>query len=138
MVEAGKRKTVFLLHKGGMTQREIARRFSIARQTVRTIIKQEGAMPRIERSHKQRIDPELLQRLYTECMGSIKRMHEALAKHYRIFVKYSTLTHILRALGITKSHKARCKYSSARQSSGSQSSSKVAARTSVSWPSSPE
>jgi transposase len=113
MIEAGKRKAVFLLHKGGMPRREIARRFSLSRATVRRIIEQEGAMPQIERSDTQRIDPELLHRLYEQCLGSIKRVHEALAKDESILVKYSTLTLILRTLGITKSNKAPCEFLSA-------------------------
>src|SRR5437667_9340089 len=64
MIEADKRKAVFLLHQEGMSIREIARRLQLSRNTVRTILKQQGEMPTYRRKHKVRIEAELLERLY--------------------------------------------------------------------------
>src|SRR5438105_12124577 len=69
MIEADKRKAVFLLHQEGMSIREIARRLQLSRNTVRTILKQQGEMPTYRRKHKVRIEAELLERLYRECHG---------------------------------------------------------------------
>jgi DNA-binding NarL/FixJ family response regulator len=45
MIATDKRKAVFLLHQEGMAVREIARRLALSRNTVRAIIRQEGATP---------------------------------------------------------------------------------------------
>ena len=59
MIAADKRKAVFLLHQEGMEVREIARRLALSRNAVRTIIRQEGALPARVRADKQRLDEEL-------------------------------------------------------------------------------
>ena len=43
MIATDKRKAIFLLHQEGMAVREIARRLGLSRNTVRAIIRQEGA-----------------------------------------------------------------------------------------------
>ena len=48
MIEADKRKAVFLLHQEGMPLREIARRLHLSRNTVGVIIAQGGQL-RVER-----------------------------------------------------------------------------------------
>jgi transposase len=108
MIEADKRKASFLLHQEGMSVRQIARRLRIGRNSVRRIIEQEGAMPQIERSDKQHIDPELLRRLYEQCEGRGQRVHEKLLEEEGLSVKYSTLTRMLRELGISLPPKERC------------------------------
>lgn len=108
MIAADKRKAIFLLHQEGMSAREIARRLHVDRNTVRVVIEQGGQMPTTVRGPKQPIDLELLQRLYQECDGWIQRMHEKLAEEEGIQVKYSTLTGMLRRLGISKSQEGRC------------------------------
>ena len=108
MIEADKRKAIFLLHEEGMSAREIAQRLQVGRNTVRAIIVQEGQMPQPVRAPKQQIDPELLHRLYEQCQGWVQRMHEKLAEEEGILVKYSTLTWMLRQLGISKNKEIRC------------------------------
>ena len=78
MIEADKRKAIFLLHQEGMSVRQIARRLGISRNSVRRIIQQEGAMPQTKRSDKKQIDPELLRQLYEQCEGRVQRVHEKL------------------------------------------------------------
>lgn len=106
MVGEDRRKAIYLLHQDGMGLREIARRLHVARGTVRTVIEQGGVMPQIERSDKTAVDPELLRRLYQECEGYITRVHEKLLEA-GIRLAYPTLTHRLRAMGISPIHKAR-------------------------------
>jgi transposase len=108
MIAADKRKAIFLLHQEGMSAREIARRLHVDRNTVGTVIAQGGQMPTAVRAPQRQIDPQLLQRLYQQCDGWIQRMHEKLAEEEGIPVKYSTLTRMLRRLGISKSPEARC------------------------------
>jgi len=75
---------------------------------VAVIIAQGGQLPKLVRSPKQKIDSQLLQRLYEQCGGWIQRMHEKLAEEQGIEVKYSTLTRMLRQSGISKSQQSRC------------------------------
>ena len=75
---------------------------------MREVVRQQGAMPQTVRKDKIHIDPDLLRRLYHECDGWIQRVHEKLVEHEGIQVGYSTLTHLLRELGLGKSQKARC------------------------------
>lgn len=108
MIEADKRKAIFLLHNEGMSVRQIARRLGVSRNTVRSIIEQEGAVPKTVRGDKQRIDEELLRRLHQECEGRVQRMHEKLIEEEGITVTYSTLTRMLRELSISTPLKTRC------------------------------
>ena len=108
MIEPDKRKALFLLHQEGMTLREMSRRLKISRNTVRAVIQQKGALPDTKRKDKLFIDPELLKRLYEECDGFKQRVHEKLVKEEGIEVTYSTLTRMLRALGIGRAQKTRC------------------------------
>lgn len=108
MIDADKRKAVYLLHKEGMGGREIARRLQLGRNTVRQIIALDGALPAPTPREKCSLDPELLRRLHRECGGWIQRMHEKLAEDEAIHVSYPTLTRKLRALGIGTPSADRC------------------------------
>jgi len=106
MIGEDRRKAIFLLHQEGMQLREIARRLHVSRNTVRTIIEQGGVMPKPERAAQRPVEAELLRRLYGECGGFIARVHEKLLEA-GIRIAYPTLTHRLRALGISPLHKKR-------------------------------
>jgi transposase len=108
MIEPDKRKAIFLMHQEGRSINEIVRSLGGSRNTVRTIIQQKGEMPDRTRSDKIRIDVDLLKKLYEECDGWIQRMHEKLTEEEGIPVKYSTLTRMLRDLGIGRVQEARC------------------------------
>ena len=108
MIVTDKRKAVFLLHQEGMAVREIARRLALSRNTVRAIIRQEGTTPQPVRTTKQRLDEELLRRLYQECQGRMVRVYEKLVEEEGVAVTYSTLTRRLRELGISQPQKQRC------------------------------
>jgi len=75
---------------------------------VRRIVKQQGTFARQERSDKKQIDVELLERLYRECDGWVQRIHEKLVEEEGVQVGYSTLTRMLRELGLSRSQPARC------------------------------
>jgi transposase len=108
MIEAEKRKAIFLLHQEGLSQGEIARLMNVSRSTVQAIIEQHGEMPHRVRSDKIRIDPELLKRLYADCQGYAQRVYEKLVEEEGIAVRYSTVTRMLRELGISVPQKQRC------------------------------
>jgi len=108
MIAADKRKAVFLLHQEGMALGEIARRLGLSRNTVREIIRQQGALPQTVRRDKIRLDPELLARLYQECEGRIQRVWEKLVEEEGVRVTYPTLTRIVRELDLGDTRKDRC------------------------------
>jgi len=108
MIATDKRKAIFLLHQEGMPAGEIARKLGVSRNTVRAIIRQGGELAPRVRSDKQRLDEELLRRLYHECQGRIVRVHEKLVEEQGVAVCYSTLTQMLRELGLSTPQSARC------------------------------
>jgi transposase len=108
MIATDKRNAIYLLHQEGMPDKEIARRLGVSPNTVRTIVRQKGVVPRTVRKDKQHIDPQLLRRLYQECDGRVQRMHEKLLEEERIPVKYSTLTRLVRELGLGQPLQERC------------------------------
>ena len=109
MIEADKRKAIFLLYETGQsTVDELARKFGISRNTVRQIIAQKGEMPRNERSDKKQVEPQLLRELWRQCQGRIQRMHEILTEEKGFELSYSTLTRLLRKLGISQPPKEPC------------------------------
>jgi transposase len=92
-----------------MAKREVARRIKMSPNTVKNIIEQKGEMLSGERrKDKISIDLDLLRRLYADCDGFCQRVQEKLQEEEGITVKYSTLTRMIRELGIGKVQKARC------------------------------
>ncbi len=108
MIATDKRKAIFLLHQEGMPVHEIVRKLGVSRNTVRDIIRQGGVLPPRVRTDKKRLDEELLRRLYLQCQGRVVRMHEKLVEEEGIAVCYTTLTQMLRELGISTPQKVRC------------------------------
>ena len=108
MIGPDVRNAIYQLHQAGMSMREISRRLHVSRSAVRRIVKQQGKFARRERRDKKRIDTELLERLYHECDGWIQRIHEKLVEEEGIQIGYSTLTRMLRELGLSRSQPARC------------------------------
>jgi transposase len=108
MIDADKRQAVFLLHQEGMGRNQIARQLRISPNTVQTIIEQKGEMLLHTRKDKIRVDPDLLKRLYQECDGYAQRVHEKLVEDEGIQIEYSTLTRLLRELGLSRSPEPRC------------------------------
>src|SRR6266571_6027238 len=92
MIEADKRKAVFLLHQEGMSINEIVRRLQLSRNTVRTILKQKGEMPAQVRKRKVRIEAELLERLYRDCDGWAQRVFffSSRRRHTRLTCDWSS------------------------------------------------
>ncbi len=108
MIDPDMRNAVFQLHQEGMSLREISRCLHISRGAVRIIVRQQGKAAQKERNDRTQIDTELLQRLYRECDGRIQRIHEKLLEEEQVEVGYSTLTRMLRDLGLSRSQPVRC------------------------------
>lgn len=107
MIKPEKRKAIFLLHET-LGIREIACRLNVSPTTVMEIIKQKGETPNFPRKDKIEIDEELLKKLHEDCQGYVQRMHEKLREEWNIDICYSTLTRLLRDLGIGVSKNQRC------------------------------
>ena len=60
MIDPDRRKAIYQLHLAGVPQSKISRQFHVSPRTVRTIIRQQGALPQTVRKDKIHIDPELL------------------------------------------------------------------------------
>ena len=108
MIDPEKRKVIYYLYTQGMPIRKIARELRVDRNTVRTVILQQGDVPDTTRSDQIELCPELLTRLYLECDGYAQRIHERLTEEYGIGIGYSTLTGIIRDLGLRKREPGRC------------------------------
>jgi transposase len=108
MLDPDKRNAIYQLHLAGVPVREISRQLKVSRNTVREVIRQQGAVPQTVRKDKIHIDPDLLRRLYHECGGWLQRVREKLVEEEKIPVSYSTLTRLLRELELGKPAKARC------------------------------
>ena len=108
MIDPDGRNAIYQLHLAGTPQCKISRQFHVSPRTVRTIVRQQGALPQTVRKDKIHIDPELLRRLYQQCDGWLQRVHEKLVEEEGIQVSYPTLTRLVRELELGKSQKARC------------------------------
>lgn len=108
MIDPGMRNAVYQLHLAGMPVREISRQLKVSRNAVRTVIRQQGAMPRRVRKDKIQIDTDLLRQLYDQCEGWIERVHEKLVEEQGVRVSYSTLTRIVRQLDLGNHAPERC------------------------------
>lgn len=108
MINADKRKAIYLLYTEGMGLREISRKLKVSCNSIRQIIDQKGEMPEAIRKDKIDIDPELLRSLYDQCEGYVQRIHEILEEDKGIKIGYSTLTRNIRDLGLSSPKKVRC------------------------------
>lgn len=108
MLKPKERLTVFLMHEQGMSIKEIVRRVRVSRNTVRRVIKEQGLPPDQSRVRRVRPEEDLLRKLYRECQGYVQRVWERLRQEHEIKIEYSTLTRILRELGISTAPAKRC------------------------------
>lgn len=57
-------------------------------------------MPKIVRADRSQVNPELITKLYDDCQGFIRRVHEKLTEEEGVEIKYSTLTRLVRSMGL--------------------------------------
>lgn len=107
MIEAEKRKAIYLLHQSGLSVREIARRLDVSRNTVKEVITQQGEPPQ-RATVAPPVEPELLRTLHERCKGRAQRVYEILREDHGIDLPYSSLTRWLRQLGLSDPPQPRC------------------------------
>ncbi len=107
MISAQKRKAIYTLHLEGMGVRKISRNLNVSVNSVRKIISEQGELP--DKTRKDKIEPghELVEALYKKCDGYVQRVHELLEEQ-NISIGYSTLTRLIRDMGIGRSVSERC------------------------------
>ncbi|RLB97228.1 MAG: helix-turn-helix domain-containing protein [Deltaproteobacteria bacterium] len=108
MIDANKRKAIFLLHNEGMGVREISRHLRVSTNTVSNIIIHKGQLPETIRQDKINVDPELLRNLHAKCDGYVQRIYEILTEDRGISIGYSTLTRNIRELNLGQPKNQRC------------------------------
>ena len=107
MIEPDKRKAIYLLHQGGLSARQIARRLGLSRNTVKEVIAQQGESPPPTPVNPP-VNPEVLRTLYEQCQGRAQRVYEKLREEHGATLSYSTLTRWLRQLGLAHPPQPRC------------------------------
>lgn len=101
MIDSDKSKAVYRLHEEGMSIRQLARQLRMSRKSVRKIIAAQGHPVQISRQDRKRVDEAKIQTLYTDCQGFIQRVHEKLEEEEGVEIGYSTLTRLVRAMGLS-------------------------------------
>lgn len=100
MIEPEKRKAVCLLHEGGMSLRELSNKLHLSRISIRRIINEKGSSLKIPRQDKKQVDVERVKALHTDCQGFVQRMREKLEEEEGVKIGYSTLTRLVRTMGL--------------------------------------
>lgn len=108
MISENKRAAIFVLYEEGKKKKEIARLFGIDPKTVRKIIAGKGNIAIQPRSDKKSIDADLLRGMYHRCNGYLQRVHEILIEEHGFDGGYSTLTRMIRVMGIGQKINKRC------------------------------
>lgn len=108
MVSENKRAAILTLYEEGKKKKEIARLFGIEPKTVRKIIAGKGKIASQQRSDKKSIDTDLLRKIYSRCDGHMYRVYEIMAEEHGFDGGYSTLTRMIRVMGIGQKVNKRC------------------------------
>jgi transposase len=108
MLDPNKRQSIVLLHREGMSLRELARRLRVGRNTIRAILRRPEARAPAPRRERVPLSEELLRTLFAECQGRAQRVWEKLAEEHGLPVPYATLTRRLRRLHLRAPRTPRC------------------------------
>jgi len=106
MLNADKRQAAKTLSAEGRGKKEIARLLNISPKSVRRHLKDNRATPP-PRQDKITVSEDLLRRTYVDCNGYKQRIYEVLTEEHGLEIGYSTLTRLLRDLGIGRKHEHR-------------------------------
>jgi transposase len=108
MINEERIKVIKVLYGEGKKKKQIARLLNLSPKTVRHILADDSDSAAKLRCDKKEIDPDLLRRLYDRCDGYVQRVHEILAQEEGTEIGYSTLTRLIRDLGIGQRANTRC------------------------------
>lgn len=100
MIDSDKSKAVYRLHEEGMSVRQLAKNLRMARKSVRKIIAAQGNPIKVSRHDRKTVDEAKIQMLYADCQGFVQRVHEKLEEEEGVEIGYSTLTRLVRAMGL--------------------------------------
>jgi transposase len=107
MIRPDTRKAIQTLHEAGKPKKEIARLLALDPKTVRSILSGKGEHAFKQRSDKIPVEEDLIRKLHHECHGYAQRIWEILTEEHHIVVGYSTLTRLIRELGLDEERNER-------------------------------
>ncbi|MBC8459370.1 MAG: helix-turn-helix domain-containing protein [Deltaproteobacteria bacterium] len=93
------KETILTLHLKGVAIREISRILNISRNTVKRVLRGKGNSPSQTSSPYEEIKPIILE-LFKPCRSNVVRISEILQEKYGCVIPYSSLTRIVRELGL--------------------------------------
>lgn len=97
------RQTIFTLHQQGVKIRQISRILNISRNTVKRVLRGKENNLHLSSSRYKEIKPIILE-LFKPCRGNVVRIQEILQEKYGYAVPYSTLTRVVRDLGLRENN----------------------------------
>jgi transposase len=100
MIRPDTRKAIKTLHEAGKSKKEIARLLRLDPKTVRSILSGKGEHAFKPRSDKIPVEEDLIRKLHQECKGYAQRIWEILTEEQHIAIGYSTVTRLIRDLGL--------------------------------------
>jgi len=101
------RKAIWILNQKDVGINDLAKKFGLDRKTIHGIVDLRGEMPQTVKINKKQINEDLLRKVYERCQGMTPRVHEILIKEHQLNIGYSTLTALIRELGIGKAEEER-------------------------------
>lgn len=105
MIDDIVRSMIQKLHGQGISKKEISRRLSLDRKTVKRALEIEEKVTSADEIPERAQIDELLGDLFRRCRGYAQRMQEILLDEHKIVIGYSTLTRRLRELGLRNKNK---------------------------------
>ena len=97
------RQTILTLHQQGVKIRQISRILNISRNTVKRVLRGKENNPHLSSSRYEEIKPIILE-LFKPCRGNVVRIQEILQEKFGYTVPYSTLTRVVRDLGLRENN----------------------------------
>lgn len=108
MTKGEKKKVIKILFEEGRKKKEIARLLNVDPKTVRKALAEKESVSSKSRSDKKILDVELLRKVYNRCEGYVQRVYEILTEEFGVEIGYSTLTRMIRHMGIGQKINKRC------------------------------
>jgi transposase len=108
MINADKRKAIFVLYQEGKRKKQIARDLRLDPKTVRKIVADNGELSQRLRRDKVKVDQDLLRKTHEQCEGYLERVRDVLMEEHDLEIGYSTLTRLIRELQIGQATHSRC------------------------------
>jgi len=105
MIDDVVRTMIQKLYEQGISKKEISRRLSLDRKTVKRALEKNKEKPSLRENQDNALTDELLSDLFRRCRGYAQRMQEILLDEHKLEIGYSTLTRRLRSLGLRKKNK---------------------------------